>query len=83
LGTASNGKGKMRISCFPRNETQLRRIVDALKDAGLFSQYEEQAHGENILLSVRTRTFEEREQVQAILQEAGVSELIYGDDRAA
>jgi hypothetical protein len=73
----------MRISCFPRNEAQLRRIVDALKDAGLFSQYEEQAHGENILLSVRTRTFEEREQVQAILQEAGVSEVIYGDDRAA
>lgn len=73
----------MTISCFPRNEAQLRRIVDALKDAGLFSQYEEQAHGENILLSVRTRTFEERERVQAILQEAGVSELIYGEDAAA
>jgi hypothetical protein len=73
----------MTISCFPRSEAQLRRIVNALRDAGLFSQYEEQAHGENILLSVHTRTFEDRERVKKILQEAGVSELIYGEDTAA
>jgi hypothetical protein len=73
----------MTISCFPRSEAQLRRIVTALKEAGLFEQYEEQAHGENILLSVHPRTFEERERVREILQDAGISELIYGEDSAA
>jgi hypothetical protein len=73
----------MTISCFPRNEVQLRQIAEALKAAGLFSQYEEQARGESILLSVRTRTFEEREMVREILQEVGISELFYGDETAA
>jgi hypothetical protein len=73
----------MTISCFPRSEAQLRRIVGVLREAGLFNQYEEQAHGESILLSVRTRTFEEREKVRGILQDAGISELIYGDESAA
>jgi len=73
----------MTISCFPKDEAQLRFIVDALKDAGLFSQYEEQAHGEHILLSVHTRSIEDRERVQGILQETGVSELIYTEDQAA
>jgi len=73
----------MTIACFPRTEVQLRRIVALLKNAGLYDQYEEQAHGENILLSVRTRTFQDREAVRKILQEAGISELIYGDENAA
>jgi hypothetical protein len=73
----------MTISCFPRSEAQLRRIVTALKEAGLYDQYDEQARGESILLSVRTRTIEERERVQEILQESGVSELTYGDETAA
>jgi hypothetical protein len=73
----------MRISCFPRDEAQLRRIVNALKQSGLFQQYEEQAHGENILLLVHTRTFEEREKVREILKEAGVSEFTEGEDTAA
>ena len=54
----------------------------SLREAGLFDQYEEQAHGERILLSVHTRTFEERERVREILQEAGISEPIYGEDAA-
>ena len=73
----------MIISCFPRSEAQLRHIVSLIKEAGLFDQYDEQAHGESILLSVRTNTFEEREQVKELLQEAGISQLIYGDDAAA
>ena len=54
-----------------------------LTRVGLFDQYEEQAHGEHILLTVHTRTFEEREQVKGILQDAGISELIYGEESAA
>jgi len=73
----------MTISCCPQSEDQLRRIVISLKEAGLFDQYEEQAHGENILLAVHTRTFEERERVREILRTAGVSELIYGEDAVA
>jgi hypothetical protein len=73
----------MTISCFPRSEAQLRYIVARLKEAGLFDQYDEEAHGESILLSVRTRTFDEREKVKEILQGAGISELMYGDENAA
>jgi len=73
----------MTISCCPQSEDQLRRIVISLKEAGLFDRYEEQAHGENILLLVDTRTFEERERVREILRTAGVSELIYGEDAVA
>ena len=73
----------MTISCFPRTEAQLRRVVTALKEAGLFDQYDEQARGESILLSVRTRTIEERERVLEILQDSGISELTYGDETAA
>jgi hypothetical protein len=73
----------MTISCFPRSEAQLKHIVVLLKEVGLFDQYDEEAHGESILLSVRTRTLDEREQVKRILQEAGISELIYRDAAAA
>jgi len=73
----------MTISCFPDNEDQLGRVVKSLTEAGLFNQYEEQAHGEQILLAVRTRTFEERETVQRILRQAGIAELIYEEDTAA
>ena len=73
----------MKVSCFPRDEAQLRRIVNELKQAGLFQQYEEQAHGENILLLVHTRTFEERERVREILREAGVFQFIQSEDTAA
>lgn len=73
----------MTISCFPRSEAQLRQIVARLKESGLYDQYEEQAHGESILLSVRTRTFDEREKVKEILHEAGISELMYNDESAA
>ena len=74
---------RMKLSCFPRDEAQLRRIVNALKQAGLYQQYEEQAHGENILLVVHTRTFEQREKVREILREAGVFEFTQGEDTAA
>jgi len=57
--------------------------VNELKQAGLFQQYEEQAHGENILLLVHTRTFEERERVREILREAGVFQFIQSEDTAA
>lgn len=73
----------MTISCYPRSETQLRAIVALLKEAGLFDQYDEQAHGESILLSVRTRTLTERERVKEILEQAGISNASYREDNAA
>jgi hypothetical protein len=73
----------MVIACFSRTEEQLRLIATRLKAAGLFDQYEEEAHGESILLSVRTRTLEERETVRGILDEAGVSDLMYSDEKTA
>lgn len=73
----------MKVSCFPSSETQLRKIAKAIREAGLFDTYEEQAHGENILISVMTRTFEEREIVKAIFKEAGVTEFFYGEETAA
>jgi len=72
----------MTISCFPRDEAQLSRIVLALKQAGLFNQYEEQAHGDKILLCVHTRTVEESERVRELLLEAGISQLIDRDAAA-
>ena len=73
----------MTISCFPASEAQLRAIAQRLKEAGMFDQYEEQAHGESILISVRTGTFDERERVKTILQQAGITEFIYGEESAA
>ena len=73
----------MMISCFPKTESQLRYVVSALKEAGLSDQYEEQAHGESVLLYVRTRTFEEREKVKAILDEAGISDFTQREENAA
>ncbi len=73
----------MRISGFVASEAQLDDIVGKLKEAGLGNQYEEQAHGESILLSVQTRTFEEREIVKAILRTHGIAEILYSDDSVA
>ncbi|HEY2381844.1 MAG TPA: hypothetical protein VGK48_11755 [Terriglobia bacterium] len=73
----------MTISCYPRSEAQLRAIVNLLTTAGLFDQYDEQAHGESILLSVHTRTLEERERVQEILEQAGISGISYTGESAA
>jgi hypothetical protein len=55
----------------------------ALKEAGMSDQYEEQAHGEKILLCVRADTLEERERAQQIIHEAGVFEVNYSEDAAA
>ena len=73
----------MRISCFLATEAQRRKIVGLLKQAGLFDQYDEQAHGESILLSVRTGTVDEREKVKAIFRDAGIADFSYGGERAA
>jgi hypothetical protein len=73
----------MTISCFPRSEEQLRRIVALLKQAGLQDQYEETARGEHILLSVHARTLEEKERVCELLHKAGISALTYREDAAA
>jgi len=73
----------MTFSCFPQTESQLSAIVSLLKEAGLFDQYSEEARGENILLSVRTRTLEEREMVKKIMAQAGISELITSEENAA
>lgn len=62
---------------------QLRTIVTELKKSGLFDQYAEEAHGEAILLSIRTRTFEDRELVKQILEDAGITELTCNDESAA
>ena len=73
----------MTISCFTASEAQLYTISQRMKKAGLYDRYEEQAHGENIMVSVLTRTFEERETVKAILREVGITEYIYADEEAA
>jgi hypothetical protein len=73
----------MTISCFPRSEEQLRRVVKKLVEAGFLDQYEEQAHGERVLLSVRTTSFEQRESVKEILQDVGISDFNYSEDTAA
>ena len=73
----------MRISCFPKTEDQLGGITERLRQLGLGNQYEEQAHGENVLIEVRTRSLLERDMVTSILREAGISELFYGEETAA
>jgi hypothetical protein len=71
------------ISCFPANEAQLCQIIQLLTQAGLFNRYEEQAHGESILISVSTRSVDEREKVKAIFREVGITEFLYGDENVA
>jgi hypothetical protein len=73
----------MRISCYLRDEKQLFRIVTSLREAGFSEDYEEEAHGEALLLTVHTLTFEERERVREILRSAGIFELIYSEDAVA
>jgi hypothetical protein len=73
----------MTIAYFPATEAQIRMITEALKKAGLFDRYEEQARGANILISVRTKDFEEREIVKAIFAEAGINDFFYLDEHAA
>ncbi len=73
----------MTISCFLADEAQLRQIAERLRKVGLYGQYEEEAHGESILISVETRTFEERETVTAIFQESGITEVLESDESAA
>jgi DNA-binding PadR family transcriptional regulator len=73
----------MKISCFPASEGQLYQIIQLLREAGLSSRYEEQAHGESILISVSTRSVDEREKVKAIFREVGITELLYSDENVA
>jgi hypothetical protein len=73
----------MIISCFPRTEIQLRAIVDRLKEEGLSDRYNEQAHGEAVLLSVHARSIEDREKVIGILEDAGIHDPVKTDENAA
>jgi len=73
----------MTVSCFPRTEAQLRRIVTSLKEAGLFNQYEEQAHGEHVLICVQIYSAAQKELVKELFREAGIFELIYTEESAA
>ena len=73
----------MTISCFPPTEAQLHQIIQLLTKAGMFSNYEEQARGESILISVNTRSVDEREKVKAIFRQAGITDFLYGDENAA
>ena len=73
----------MTLSCFASTEAQLVRIAERVKQAGLFDGYEEQVYGENIMVVVRTRSFEEREKVKAIFREAGITEYSYEEDSYA
>jgi hypothetical protein len=73
----------MNISCYLRDEKQLFRIVTALREGGFSEKYEEEAHGETLLLTVHTRTVDERERVREILRSEGIYELIYNEDAAA
>jgi hypothetical protein len=47
-------------------------IVERLKQEGLADAYNEQAHGEAILLLIDTRSEEERDRVICILEDAGI-----------
>ena len=73
----------MNISCYLRDEKQLFRIVMALREAGFSDEYEEEAHGETLLLTVHTRTVDQRVRVREILRSEGISELIYNEDAVA
>jgi hypothetical protein len=73
----------MTVSCFPPTEGQLQQIVQLLREAGLFSNYGEQARGERILVSVYTRSLDEREKVKAIFRRVGITEFLYGDEKIA
>ena len=73
----------MTISCFPPSEAHLQRIIELLKERGLSNNYEEQARGENILISVHTRSIDEREKARAIFREVGITEFVYGDENVA
>ena len=73
----------MTITCFPASESQIKRIAEKLKQIGLFETYEEQVHGDTVMITVRTSGFAEREAVKAVLQEAGIKEFFYSDETAA
>lgn len=73
----------MTIAYSPATEAQIRMITEALRKAGHLDKYEEEAHGANLQISVRTKTFEERELVKAIFQDAGLTDFFYLDENAA
>lgn len=73
----------MTISCFAATEAQLQTISEGVKRAGLYDRYKEQVYGEHIMITVQTRTFNERETVKTILRQAGIAEYIYEEENAA
>ena len=73
----------MTLSCFAATEAQLQIIAEGVKRAGLYDRYTEQVHGEHIMVSVQTRTFNERQAVKTILRQAGINEYIYEAENAA
>ncbi len=73
----------MTISCFAATEAQIQSISEGVKRAGLYDRYKEQVYGEHIMITVQTRTFNERETVKTILRQAGIAEYIYEEENAA
>jgi len=54
-----------------------------VKRAGLYDRYKERVYGGHIMITVQTRTFNERETVKTILRQAGIAEYIYEEENAA
>ena len=73
----------MTISCFAATEAQIQSISEGVKRAGLYDRYKERVYGEHIMITVQTRTFNERETVKTILRQAGIAEDIYEEENAA
>ena len=73
----------MTISCFAATEAQIQSISEGVKRAGLYDRYKERVYGEHIMITVQTRTFNERETVKTILRQAGIAEYIYEEENVA
>jgi hypothetical protein len=58
-------------------------IVERLKQEGLSDAYNEQAHGELVILSIHTDSDEQRNRVIGILEDAGVYNFKQSEERAA
>jgi hypothetical protein len=58
-------------------------IVERLKQEGLSDAYNEQAHGEAILLSVHTDSVEDRDRVIGILEDAGIYDFKQAEESVA
>jgi hypothetical protein len=71
------------VSCFLRTEAESRLLAQQLRQFGFHDRYEETVHGERILISIKTRNFQERDIVRSLLTSAGFTEFTYTEEGAA